>query len=196
VAGYSNLQLDALREMANVGSGMAGTALSHLVGRSVDISVPKAMAIPAAEAVEAIGDPEATVTAVMLGIAGELEGIVAMLFAHADEAALCGLLGVETGGELGHSAMCEIGNILGASYLGALTAMSGMVLEPTPPQMVTDMLGAIVASALVPTVGSLDAALLLDSSLHIEGVACSCSFLLLPTAASAGELLARLGVPA
>ena len=39
---YTELQLDALRELANIGSGNASTALSGMLGRSVDISVPEA----------------------------------------------------------------------------------------------------------------------------------------------------------
>ena len=37
---YTDLQLDALRELANIGSGTASTALSSMLGRSVDITVP------------------------------------------------------------------------------------------------------------------------------------------------------------
>jgi chemotaxis protein CheC len=84
--------------------------------------------------------------------------------------------------------------VLGASYVGALSAMTGVHLEPEPPAVVTDMLGAIVASALAPTCAGSGVALLLDSDLRVEGVRCDFSFLLLPSAAAAGELLARLGV--
>ena len=46
---YSDLQLDALRELANIGSGKASTALSSMLGRSVDITVPSAFsALPSA----------------------------------------------------------------------------------------------------------------------------------------------------
>ena len=50
---YTEMQLDALRELANIGSGTAATALSAMLGRPVDISVPSARALPLAEAVEA-----------------------------------------------------------------------------------------------------------------------------------------------
>ncbi len=38
---YTEMQLDALRELANIGSGTASTALSSMLGRSVDITVPR-----------------------------------------------------------------------------------------------------------------------------------------------------------
>ena len=61
----TTFQLDALRELANIGSGTAGTALSQMLGRSVDISVPNALVLPLAEAVEAVGDAEEDVTGVV-----------------------------------------------------------------------------------------------------------------------------------
>ena len=60
---YTDLQLDALRELANIGSGTAGTALSSLLGSTIELSVPSASALELAEAVEAAGAPEDVVWA-------------------------------------------------------------------------------------------------------------------------------------
>ena len=68
-----------------------------------------------------------------------------------DAETLCKLLGVEAGTEVGDSALGEIGNILGTSYLNALSMMTGLSLLPSPPMLVTDLLGAIVASVLAQT---------------------------------------------
>lgn len=191
---YTELQLDALRELANVGSGTASTALAQMIGRDIDVSVPKALALPLADAVDAVGSAEDEVTGVALGLLGDLEGLVLMLFSAEDEQVLCGLLGVEAGTEIGRSALGEIGNILGASYVGALAAMTGMQLEPGTPHVVEDMQGAIVESALLPTAAESDVALLLDSDIKIEGESCSFTFLLLPAAGGVDQLLNRLGV--
>ena len=51
---YTYMQLDALRELANIGSGNAGTALSGMLGQPVDINVPAAAALPLADAVVAV----------------------------------------------------------------------------------------------------------------------------------------------
>jgi chemotaxis protein CheC len=193
---YSALQLDALRELANIGSGTAGTALSQMLGRPVDISVPNALALPLADAVEAVGEPEAEVTGIVLPLVGDMDAIVVLVFPVADAASLCGLLGVEAGTDIGLSALSEIGNILGASYVGSLSAMTGLHLELTPPQPVTDMLAAIVSSVLASTATTTDTALILDSRLEVEGESCSLSFLMLPAAGGVDELLARLGVEA
>ncbi|HTW12155.1 MAG TPA: chemotaxis protein CheC, partial [Solirubrobacteraceae bacterium] len=186
--------LDALRELANIASGTAATSLSQMLGREVDISVPKAFALPLADAVEATGDPQETVIGVALPLEGDIEGIVLLLIKEQGAATLCSLLGVDPASEVGESALGEIGNILGAAYLMALSSMTGLSLLPSTPNVVTDMLGSIVASVLAQTVGHGDTALVLDSALDITGEPCAISFLLLPNADAAGDLLAPLGL--
>jgi chemotaxis protein CheC len=191
---FSDLQLDALRELANIGSGTASTALSTMLGRSVDISVPTAAALPFADAVDAVGPAERMVTGVVIGVHGDMAATVLLLLAESDAATLCGLLGVDPADELAVSALGEIGNIVGASYINALSAMTGLNLEPEPPQSATDMLGAIVATVLAGRAAGDDIALVLDSALEVEGEDCAISFLLVPSQGGVQELLTRLGL--
>jgi len=191
---YTELQLDALRELANIGSGTASGALSALLGRPVDISVPSARAMSFAEAVDAIGDPETEVTGIALGIFGDLDGVVLLLVSPADAEALCAMLGVEPDSEYVASALGEVGNIVGSSYINALAEMTGMAIEPTPPATATDMLGAIVQTVLAGQAHAGDVALMLDSDLQVEGEDCSIAFVLVPSASGVEELLERLGL--
>jgi chemotaxis protein CheC len=193
-AQYTDLQLDALRELANIGSGTAGTALSKMLGRSVDISVPKALVLPLAEAVEATGPAEAEVTGIVLGVVGEMAGTVLLLVPPEDAATLCGMLGLEADSEYAESALGEIGNVVGTSYINALAAMTGLQLEPTPPATATDMLAAIVESVLAGHAEGGDVALLLDSQLQVEGEDCSISFVLVPDQGGVDQMLGRLGM--
>ena len=191
---YTDMQLDALRELANIASGTAATALSQMLGRDVELNVPRALALPLADAVEAAGSPGETVSGVVIPVEGDLQALVLLLFPLEHAATLCRLLGVEPGTEVGDSALSEIGNILGTSYLNALASMTGLALGPCPPHLTTDLLGAIVASLLAATAGEADMALVLDSELDVADEACSMSFLLLPTAGGVADLLAPLGL--
>ena len=191
---YTELQLDALRELANIGSGTASGALSALLGRPVDISVPSARAVTFAEAVEATGDPETEVTGIALGIFGDLDGVVLLLVSPAEAQKLCQMLGVEPGSEYVQSALGEVGNIVGSSYINALAEMTGMAIEPTPPATATDMLGAILQTVLAGQAHAGEVALMLDSDLQVEGEDCSIAFVLVPTETGVGELLERLGL--
>jgi chemotaxis protein CheC len=191
---YTDLQLDALRELANIGSGTAGTALSQLLGRPVDISVPTAAALPLADAVDAAGNPEDAVFAVVMPIFGDLDGDVLLMFPPEDAKSICALLGVDVTTEEGRSAIGEICNILGTSYVNALAQMTGLEVEPRPPATTFDMIGAIVSTVLAQRADGSSLALMLDSELIVEGEACSLSFMLLPSQAGVCDLLERVGV--
>jgi chemotaxis protein CheC len=191
---FPEVQLDALRELANIGSGTAATALSSMLGRSVNISVPTALALPLADIVDAAGEPDAVVTAVVLPLFGDLDATALLLFKPEDAATLCALLGVDVDSEVGLSALAEIGNILGSAYIRALTTMTSLALEPRPPETATDMLAAIVSSVLAAEAEDTDIALLLDSQLIVEGAECSLSFMLAPGKDGVAEILARLGL--
>src|ERR1700754_345927 len=115
-----------------------------MLGRAVDLRVPNARVIPMTRAVEALGPAESDVTGIALGVDGDLPSIVLMLLAPDDAVALCTLLGLEPGSEFADSALGEIGNVVGTSYLNALAGMTGLALEPTPPATATDMLGSLV----------------------------------------------------
>jgi chemotaxis protein CheC len=191
---FTEMQLDALRELANIGSGTASTSLSGMLGRSVDISVPAAAALSFADAIDSIGAPEEEVTGVVIGLVGEMEGIVLLLMHAKDADVLCGMLDVDAQSDMGQSAIGEIGNIVGTAYINAFAQMTGLEIEPSPPQSATDMLGAIVSTVLAGICGDDDVALILDSDLRVEGEDCSVSFLMVPTRDGIEELLGRLGL--
>ena len=191
---YSEIQLDALGELANIASGTAATALSQMLGQEVELHVPRALALPLADAVDSAGSAEEVVSGIAFELEGDIQGLVLLLVPDKDAQMLCELLGVEPGTELGDSALAEIGNILGTSYLNAIVAMTGLALMPSPPYVATDLLGAIVASLLAQTVGDADVALVLDSELVLADNPCSLSFMLMPASGRADDLLAPLGL--
>jgi chemotaxis protein CheC len=191
---FSELQLDALRELANIGSGNAGTALGAMLGKTVQISVPTAAALPLAEAVAIAGEPEELRHGVVVPVVGDLEAMVVLLFPDDDARNLCGIYGIEPSTPDGRSMLGEVGNILGTNYINVLGQMASMTLEPRPPQVVEDMLGSILSTVLLGRGDDVDEALILDSKLLVEEEACSLSFLLLPDHGGITELLGRLGL--
>jgi chemotaxis protein CheC len=191
---FSDIQLDALRELANIGSGNAGTALGSMLGKSVDISVPTAAALPLAEAVAIAGEPDELRHGVVVPIVGDFRAIVLLLFPDDDARKLCGIYGIEPSTADGKSMLGEVGNILGTNYINVLAQMAGMELEPAPPQVVEDMLGSILSSVLIGRGEDIEEALILDSNLQVEEEQCSLSFLLLPNHGGIKELLGRLGL--
>jgi chemotaxis protein CheC len=191
---FSDMQLDALRELANIGSGNAGTALGAMLGKSVDINVPTAAALPLDEAVAIAGAPDELRFGVVVPMVGDFEAIVVLLFPEEDAKKLTGIYGIEPSTPDGYSMLGEVGNILGTNYINALAQMVGMEMEPAPPQVVEDMLGSILSTVLIGRGDDVDEALILDSNLLVEEEECTLSFLLLPNHGGIKELLGRLGV--
>ena len=190
----TDMQLDALRELANIGSGNAGTALGSMLGKSVDISVPTAAVLPLPEAVAIAGGPDEMRFGVVVPVVGDMDAIVVLLFPESDAQKLCGTYGIDPHTPDGTSMLGEVGNILGTNYINVLAQMVAMEIEPAPPQVVEDMLGAILESVLIGRGDDIDTALILDSQLMVEEEECSLSFLLLPAAGGVAELLGRLGL--
>ena len=192
---YSEMQLDALAELANIASGTAATALSQMLGREVELRVPRALALPLADAVDAAGAPEDIVTGVVLGPGGRRRGARPAADPgrrRRRRSASCSASRPEPRSATRRSGRSATSSA--ASYLNALSTMTGLTLLPTPPTLATDLLGAIVASVLAQTAGENDIALVLDSELDVADQPCSLSFLLLPASGRADELLAPLGL--
>lgn len=145
-------QLDALKEVGNIGAGHGATALSQLLGKKIHITVPKANIIPLSEVPKLVGDPNTLVAGLTLNILGDATGKIVLLFPRDSALHLADmLLKVEVGtskilNEMGHSAIKEAGNILTGAYLSALNEFLGMLLLISVPTLVFDMAGALLAS--------------------------------------------------
>ena len=191
---YSEVQLDALRELANVASGTAATALAQMLGQEVGLDIPDVHALALGDAAQVIGLGEAAIDGVLLPLIGDIAGTVALILPQETAGVLCGMLGVDAGDEVGVSALREVGNILGCSYLGALGQMTGLSLEPAPPEHVRDGAATVVSDMLAPLAAASGMTLVLQSALSLGGQAHSISFLLLPTDGRVDALLAPLGL--
>jgi chemotaxis protein CheC len=192
-ARFSEMQLDAMRELGNVGSGTAATALSSMIAVPVDIDIARASALPIGDAVACAGSGSGAMTAVVLLVFGDLEALVMILMSEGTVDTVCELLGVPTDGELADSALQEVGNILGASYVRALATMIGIDLEPRPPQLVRESLGTVMATAAASAADD-GVALLLQSTLTVDDHECSPSFVFIPSAGGLTDIFDRLGV--
>src|SRR5207245_3831166 len=74
------LQLDALKEVANIGAGHAATALSQLTNRRIMISVPEINIARLEEVPELLGNAGEVVAAVLMHMLGDLTGRTLLLF--------------------------------------------------------------------------------------------------------------------
>ena len=145
-------QLDALKEVGNIGAGHGATALSQLLGKKIHITVPKANVLPLSEVPKLVGEPNTLVAGLTLSILGDATGKIIVLFPRDSALHLADLLLKQPVGtskilsEMGHSAIKEAGNILTGAYLSALNEFLGMLLLISVPTLVFDMAGALLAT--------------------------------------------------
>lgn len=141
------LQLDALREVSNMGAGHAATALSQMTGQKIMISVPHLTISKLEDVPNQIEAREEPVAAVLMKMLGDLTGLTLLVFSQQTALKVAGLMmhkPATTLGEIEQSALKEAGNILSAAYLNALSEFMGMILMPSPPTLVIDMSDAVL----------------------------------------------------
>ncbi len=193
VLGFTEMQQSALREIANIGSGHAATALSQLLGRPVEINYSEALLTVLAEAIDRIGAPMSRSAVVDTPIQAD-GGTVLLVFPDDTGEQLCQLLGTSLSEEIGLTALQEVGNILATSYLNAIVEMTGMKLEPEPPTVEVDLLGQLLSQSAASNGSPTDPTVLMRSQLTIESSDAKFSFLFVPRIGSVDTLLERLGV--
>jgi chemotaxis protein CheC len=136
----TELQLDALQELANVGCGQAADALSRLIGgRTIDMDVPRALNVQPDEIPTLGRDDKTPVVAARLKVEGELRGELALVFSEANAQRWCAHLikapAKSSLREEGRSALEEAANIAASAYLNAVGALTRLRLVPSVPQL-------------------------------------------------------------
>lgn len=196
----NEIQLDVLKEIGNIGSGNASTALSAMIGKEIQIKMPSVRTLGFQEAIDANGSPEDIVGAILIRLKGDIQGMILLLiekdFADIVLAAFFGesnadLLNLS---ENDQSALSEVGNIMGSAYIGAIATLSGLVIGVDAPRFSADMLGAIMSVPIIEFGEVGDKLLCIDKSIEIDGVSVKSNMLLIPTVDSLDVLFGRLGV--
>ena len=152
--GLKPIQLDALREVANIGAGHAATALSQMVGTQIDVSVPEISLLPREDVPGLVIDRDAKIVAVLIRMVGDLTGQTVLTLSERDALALADQLlgrsvheGASAVGELEASALEEVGNILASACMNALSAFMEMMLLPSVPSLMIDAPEVVMANA-------------------------------------------------
>jgi chemotaxis protein CheC len=147
------IQIDALREVANIGAGHAATALSQMTGDTIMISVPTINIARLEDVPPQIAEPEEPVAAVLMNMLGDLTGRALLVFPRPTALRLSALMLHRTEhssldlGAIEQSAIKEAGNILSGAYLNALSDFMGLMLIPSPPSLAVDMSSAVLTTA-------------------------------------------------
>lgn len=193
-------QLDAMREIGNVGAGNAATALSQVLNKKIDMLVPKVSLIPIEDLPELVGGPDALIVAVFLRVYGKAPGNILFLMPKLSAFfMLDDLFGKPHGstttlGDLEVSALKEVGNILTGSYLNSFFHFTNISMIPSIPSFAMDMAGAILNIVLLQLGQMGDTAMLIETKFLADDDSVQGHFFLVPDPGSLGTLVKAVGV--
>ncbi|MCR4419912.1 MAG: chemotaxis protein CheC [Clostridia bacterium] len=198
--GLSNLQVDAIREIGNIGAGSAATALAQMMNQRIQMSVPRAGVMPLEDIIRLVGGEEEPVACVTTVVTGQAPSLVLYLLSASAAFGLVDLLlGRPSGsttdlGEMEKSVLSEVGNILTGSFLTAFSQMTGLSLLPSVPVLAFDMLGAVISAALVEGGYYEDRVLVIETVFSGTNSSISSHFFLAPQAGSLEAILKAVGL--
>jgi chemotaxis protein CheC len=182
-------QLDMLREMGNIGSGHAITALSELLNKNVDVSLTSADIHNFWKVPDVFDNPNIEVVVIYSEIPVNSSLTIVQIFPKESILSLINLLNnsdrksldaINNPNDLDDfslSIINEIGNILSGHYASALADLLSIKLIPNVPKVAIDTLNAILNSIIAKYSQIIDYLILINtklivSDLNINGTIC------------------------
>ena len=195
----NDMYLDVLKELGNIGAGNATTAIAGMMQTRIDMNVPRVELMEASKLGGAICPEDETIVGIFLEVTNDISG--SMMFLMKMEAAhslVNRLMGRpleynEEFDEMDLSAMKEIGNIIAASYLTALSNMTGLSIAPSVPYISVDMAAAILSVPAILFGQYGDNALFIETEFG-DDVKFGGYFILMPEQESYEIILKALGI--
>ncbi|WP_059104592.1 chemotaxis protein CheC [Shouchella shacheensis] len=168
--------LDLLKEVANIGTGFAATALSQFINRQVKMTVPTARVLLPSELPKQLGGEDTHVAAVYAPLNGEVQGGIFFVTALNEAKGLADLLlDLYAHGSakipedpLSVSAFQEVANIVIGAYLSSLADLTALMVAPQVTALTFDMAGAVLAEGTL-LMAEEDEVILIETVMALEG---------------------------
>lgn len=138
----SELELDALTELVNLGVSNAAMSLRDMVREEVSLTVPKLQIVPREQAVRILGEREPRrLVGVQQDFEGDINGRALLIFPEAKSmelvrAVVGGELAIDDIFELEGEALAETGNVLLNGCLGTIANQLGRNLRVSLPEVI------------------------------------------------------------
>jgi len=185
----------ALQGIDNAMSGLA-----TMVNREIRMSSLSLKQVPASEAPDLVGGADKMVIGIYLAFEGDATGH--LMLVHQPDVALAiidMLLGNEPGAtrdlnEMEQSALGEMGNIIGSAFLNAIADALALRLQPSPPEVILDMAGAILDVAFAEILQQTDDVFVAETSFGTSDRQARGTFLVIPSFNFLKVILSHAGV--
>lgn len=193
----TDLQIDALKEIANIGAGHAATALSQMLDSTIKLETPKAELLGYTDLGSRFSESE--IFAVLhVYVRGDIPGHLVVLFDQHDALAFVRLFLRRVGGDLQifdaivETTLKELANIVASSYLSALIRLTDANMLPSIPVISYGSMRATF-EALMPMAPHREI-FFVQSTFLDRGAKMSGRVMFIPDTGSLEPLLAAFGV--
>jgi two-component system chemotaxis sensor kinase CheA len=149
-----NSQGTALEVVNNTSAIQASMSLSQFTGREIRVSFPESRLIPVGDVAQTMGGEEVSVGGIYIEIQGDLQGGILLVLPLTNLLEMEDLVhgrAVGTTKDLASvdlSAMCELGNILAASFINTMADSTNLAVAPGVPEISVDMCLSVIDSVL------------------------------------------------
>lgn len=194
---YSLLELDALKEVINIGGGNAATSLSQLIDKPVNMTVPVIEMLDYSEVYEQIMPEDAIVKAVMMRMFGDADGMFLFTVDQAASESIVKMMmpaGIDYSESLADSALQELVNVLVNSFLNAIIKLLDIHLLTSVPLLTKDMFGAIMSSVYLEQGQYEESVMIIKNEFYYAGDRLESSLYFVPQPGILEKMFDLLGV--
>jgi chemotaxis protein CheC len=150
---FTEVQKDALQELANIGAAHSATTLSQMLDTHIGMSVPEINIVDISDVGDFLSDELTTM--IVFELQGDIPhgGFLVLHFPRDSAIRTAHIMqgdgeGPPTFSEMDQSAILEMGNIMVSSFLSASSDLLGFMLLPSPPVLIVDMAHAAITSLI------------------------------------------------
>ena len=170
---FTEVQMDALQELANIGAAHSATTLSQMLDTQIGMNVPDINIVDIGKVGEFLTDELTTM--IIFELQGDIPhgGFLVLHFPRDSAIRTAGIMqgsagAVHTFDEMDQSTIIEVGNIMISSFLSATSDLLGFNMLPSPPVLVVDMAHAAITSLVAQMTIDVDDVILFQVRLSSE----------------------------
>lgn len=199
-------QLDMLKELGNIGSGHAITALSELINDRVDVSLTAVNIIPFWKIPDLFENPNTEAFGIYSEIIGKPDLSIIQIFTKVSVINLINILNDEDHIEIEdvrsiqelddftRSIISEIGNILAGNYASALANLLSIKLVPEVPKLALDNLNAMLDTIIAKHSLNSDYTIIVKTKIQVKEIELNGTLCLVPSMKILKELFKILNI--
>ena len=192
--------LDVLKEIGNIGSGNAATALATLLNTPVDIDIPNIRLIDFSQVSQYLGGADSLALGMSVFLEGDIEGMMLQVMQKDFASKLINtfypkeITDLKDIEEMDLSVLRESSSITTAAYINSLAKMTDLFINISPPSDYMDTVGNIltIPSSNFSSLGK--QVLFIDEKLRVANTEIRSSMILILEIQSLMKLFDKLGI--